>query len=57
MPVRIAYPLAVSEVTWRGSPDWRQPVNMRLGLFGNAVRPDLAPKWTLKFTIQLLFPK
>ena len=35
----------------------KQPVNMRTGIFGNVVRPDFAPKWVLKFTIQLLFPK
>ena len=35
----------------------RQPVNMRLGVFGNVVRPDFAPKAALKFTVQLLFPK
>jgi hypothetical protein len=34
-----------------------QPVNMRLGIFGNVVRPDFAPKGALKFTVQLLFPK
>lgn len=34
-----------------------QPINMRLGAFGNVVRPDSAPKWTLRFTVQLLFPK
>ena len=34
-----------------------QPVNMRLGAFGNVVRPDFAPEWALKFTVQLLFPK
>jgi hypothetical protein len=28
----------------------KQPVNMRLGAFGNAVRPDFAPKWALKFS-------
>ncbi len=35
----------------------KQPVNMRLGVFGNVVRPDFAPKVALKFTVQLLFPK
>ena len=35
----------------------KQPVNMRLGAFGNAVRPDFAPKWALRFTVQFLFPK
>jgi hypothetical protein len=35
----------------------KQPVNMRLGIFGNVVRPDFAPKAALKFTVQLLFPK
>ena len=35
----------------------KQPVNMRLGIFGNVVRPDFAPKGALKFTVQLLFPK
>jgi len=34
-----------------------QPVNVRLGAFGNVVRPDFAPKAALKFTVQLLFPK
>ena len=34
-----------------------QPVNMRLGVFGNVVRPAFAPKGALKFTVQLLFPK
>ncbi len=35
----------------------KQPINMRGGVFGNVVRPDFAPKWALKFTVQLLFPK
>ena len=35
----------------------KQPVNMRLGAFGNVVRPDFAPKGLVKFTVQLLFPK
>jgi hypothetical protein len=34
-----------------------QPVNMRVGIFGNVVRPDSAPKGALKFTFQLLYPK
>lgn len=35
----------------------KQPINMRGGVFGNVVRPDFAPKWALKVTVQLLFPK
>jgi hypothetical protein len=35
----------------------KQPISMRLGIFGNVVRPDFAPKGALKFTVQLLFPK
>jgi hypothetical protein len=35
----------------------KQPINMRLGGYGNVVRPDFAPKGALKFTVQLLFPK
>jgi hypothetical protein len=35
----------------------QNPVGMRMGVFGNVVRPDSAPKAALKSTIQLLFPK
>jgi hypothetical protein len=35
----------------------KQPINIRGGVFGDVVRPDFAPKWALKFTVQLLFPK
>jgi hypothetical protein len=35
----------------------KQPVQMRFGAFGYAVRPDAAPKWALKFSVQFLFPK
>jgi hypothetical protein len=34
-----------------------QPINVRLGAFGNVVRPRFAPKWAVKFTVQLLFPR
>jgi len=35
----------------------KQPINMRLGAFGNVEKPNGAPDWALKFTVQLLFPK
>jgi hypothetical protein len=34
-----------------------QPINSRILAFYNVARPDAAPDWALKFTIQLLFPK
>jgi hypothetical protein len=33
------------------------PVNTQLTAFYNAVRPDLAADWQLRFQVQLLFPK
>ena len=35
----------------------KQPMNMRLQAFYNVVRPDLAPDWSVMFTIQFMFPK
>ena len=35
----------------------KQAVNMRMGIFGNVVRPKTAPKGVFKFTVQLLYPK
>ncbi len=34
-----------------------QPINSRILAFYNVARPEAAPDWALKFTIQLLFPK
>jgi hypothetical protein len=33
------------------------PVNTQIQGFFNAIRPDLAPNWQLRFQVQLLFPK
>jgi hypothetical protein len=33
------------------------PVNLQLAAFYNVVRPDAAAEWTLRFQVQLLFPK
>jgi hypothetical protein len=33
------------------------PVNARVQLFTNAVRPDYAAKWTAQFQLQFLFPR
>ena len=38
---------------WR----WKLDPSMRFGGFGNVVKPEGAPDWALKFTVQLLFPK
>ena len=35
----------------------KQPINTRFGGFYNVERPEGAPDWALKLTIQLLFPK
>ena len=35
----------------------KQPVNVKLQVYNNVVRPDNAPDWALKFTLQLVFPK
>ena len=35
----------------------KQPMNAKLQVQYNVVRPDNAPEWALKFTIQFLFPK
>jgi hypothetical protein len=36
----------------------RQPINVSLQGFYNVVRPDLiGPDWSIRFTIQFLFPK
>jgi hypothetical protein len=32
-------------------------MNARIESYYNAVRPDGAPKWTIGFTIQFLFPR
>lgn len=34
-----------------------QPINAKLQVHYNVVRPDNAPDWTLRFTMALLFPK
>ena len=34
-----------------------QPVNLRAEAYVNAVKPDSAPDWNAKFTMQFLFPK
>ena len=33
------------------------PVNVSLQGYGNAVKPDFAADWLLRFQIQFLFPK
>ena len=33
------------------------PVNLQIQAFHNTVRPDDAPEWTVRFQVQLLFPK
>ena len=33
------------------------PVNVSLQAYGNAVRPEFAADWLLRFQIQFLFPK
>lgn len=35
----------------------QQPVNLRTEAYYNVVRPSQAPKWTIGFTVQFLFPK
>lgn len=34
-----------------------QPMNMRVEAYGNVVKPDGAPDWTIGGTIQFLFPR
>ena len=34
-----------------------QPINSRLEVYYNVVRPDAAPDWQVGFTWQFLFPK
>ena len=34
-----------------------QAINTRAGAFYNVEKPDSAPDWTIKFTLQFLFPK
>ena len=34
-----------------------QPVNCSLQGYYNVETPDLGPKWTIRFQVQLLFPK
>ena len=34
----------------------QQPVNASLSAYGNVVRPENGPSWTLRFQVQLLFP-
>lgn len=34
-----------------------QAMNAKLQFYGNAVKPDNAPKWLMRFTFQFLFPK
>jgi len=33
------------------------PVNVSLQGYGNAVKPDFAADWLLRFQVQFLFPK
>lgn len=33
------------------------PVNLQLAAYYNVAKPDFAPDWTLRFQVQLLFPK
>jgi hypothetical protein len=35
----------------------RLPVNLQLQAFGNVVRPDDGPDWSIRFQIQILLPK
>ena len=35
----------------------KQPVNMSFQAFYHVIRPDNAPDWSLRFQVQLLFPK
>jgi hypothetical protein len=35
----------------------KQPIALRLHLYGNVVRPDNGPEALLRFTITFLFPK
>jgi hypothetical protein len=52
---RLLLPLGggVGRVTKFGN----QPVNLRAEGYYNVERPDSAPKWTVGFTVQFLFPK
>ncbi|WP_422023986.1 neuromedin U [Roseibium sp.] len=34
-----------------------QPMNVRAGAFANVIKPDAAPDWYAKLTVQFLFPK
>ena len=44
--------------SWRGQGRRGElPVNVSLDAIGNAVRPDFAANWQLRFQIQFLFPK
>jgi hypothetical protein len=34
-----------------------QPVNAQIGAYYNVVRPDFGPDWSIRFQLQLLFPR